>query len=175
MCIRDSPSWTDQQLFQTARRQVSAMIQAVVYEEWLPSLGVDLPVYQGYDANINPSISNVFSAAAFRYGHTTINSTIVRMSNDGTIMEEGNTLLKEIFFNPMTLMEAGGMEALMKGMSTQVQQELDCKIIDDLRNFLFGPPGAGGLDLAAINIQSCLLYTSPSPRDATLSRMPSSA
>ena len=26
-----------------------------------------------------------------------------------------------------------------------------------------------------INIKSCLLYTSPSPRDATLSRMPSSA
>jgi len=148
-----NPSWTDQQLFQSAKRQVSGMIQAIVYEEWLPALGVNLPDYQGYDATVNPSISNVFSAAAFRYGHTTINSNIVRMSNDGHIMEEGNTLLKEIFFNPMTLMEAGGMEALMKGMSTQVQQELDCKIIDDLRNFLFGPPGAGGLDLAAINIQ----------------------
>ena len=27
----------------------------------------------------------------------------------------------------------------------------------------------------AANVSSCLLYTSPSPRDATLSRMPSSA
>ena len=27
----------------------------------------------------------------------------------------------------------------------------------------------------SLNIKSCLLYTSPSPRDATLSRMPSSA
>ena len=27
----------------------------------------------------------------------------------------------------------------------------------------------------SVNITSCLLYTSPSPRDATLSRMPSSA
>jgi len=75
------------------------------------------------------------------------------MGNDGEIMEEGNTHLKEIFFNPMSIMEAGGMEALLKGMSTQVQQDFDCKIVDDLRNFLFGPPGAGGLDLAAINIQ----------------------
>ena len=25
-------------------------------------------------------------------------------------------------------------------------------MLDDVRNFLFGPPGAGGLDLAAINI-----------------------
>ena len=28
---------------------------------------------------------------------------------------------------------------------------------------------------AAVGISACLLYTSPSPRDATLSRMPSSA
>ena len=149
----ENPSWTDRQLFQTAKRQVSGIIQAIVYEEWLPALGIQLAEYQRYDAAINPSISNVFSAAAFRYGHTTINSNIVRMGSDGEIMEEGNTLLKEIFFNPMSIMEAGGMEALLKGMSTQVQQDFDCKIVDDLRNFLFGPPGAGGLDLAAINIQ----------------------
>ena len=30
-------------------------------------------------------------------------------------------------------------------------------------------------DLCAIYVDGCLLYTSPSPRDATLSRMPSSA
>ena len=30
-------------------------------------------------------------------------------------------------------------------------------------------------DLAKVKEESCLLYTSPSPRDATLSRMPSSA
>ena len=38
---------------------------------------------------------------------------------------------------------------------------------DDASNHLFG--------LVLINDWSCLLYTSPSPRDATLSRMPSSA
>ena len=31
------------------------------------------------------------------------------------------------------------------------------------------------LKMASALIRSCLLYTSPSPRDATLSRMPSSA
>ena len=31
------------------------------------------------------------------------------------------------------------------------------------------------LDIPLMSINSCLLYTSPSPRDATLSRMPSSA
>ena len=35
--------------------------------------------------------------------------------------------------------------------------------------------GHGGGDRARSEYSSCLLYTSPSPRDATLSRMPSSA
>ena len=40
----------------------------------------------------------------------------------------------------------------------------------------YGVPMCGGV-LNAINtrLDACLLYTSPSPRDATLSRMPSSA
>ncbi len=32
-------------------------------------------------------------------------------------------------------------------------QEIDNQIVDDVRNFLFGPPGAGGFDLASLNIQ----------------------
>ena len=48
---------------------------------------------------------------------------------------------------------SGGIEPFLKGMGTQVQQDLDCKMIDDVRNFLFGIPGAGGLDLASINIE----------------------
>ena len=32
-----------------------------------------------------------------------------------------------------------------------------------------------GIKHKVVDISSCLLYTSPSPRDATLSRMPSSA
>ena len=35
---------------------------------------------------------------------------------------------------------------------------------------------AAGVDrMVSIDLHTCLLYTSPSPRDATLSRMPSSA
>ena len=32
-----------------------------------------------------------------------------------------------------------------------------------------------GLTYITVNVQACLLYTSPSPRDGLLSRMPSSA
>ena len=37
------------------------------------------------------------------------------------------------------------------------------------------PTGINDVKILAKNFRNCLLYTSPSPRDATLSRMPSSA
>jgi len=45
------------------------------------------------------------------------------------------------------------VEPVLRGLATGTAQDLDAQIIDGLRNFLFGPPGAGGLDLASLNIQ----------------------
>ena len=145
------PNWTDEQLYQHARRIVGGLIQAIVFEEWLPAMGVDLQPYQGYDPTVNPGIFNVFSAAAFRLGHTLLNSNIMRLDNDGNVLPEGNLQLAQAFFNP-TVLEGIGIDPYFKGMGVQIQQDLDSKVIDDVRNFLFGPPGAGGLDLASINI-----------------------
>jgi hypothetical protein len=36
-------------------------------------------------------------------------------------------------------------------MAQQIQQDVDVYFVDDLRNFLFGTPGSGGLDLVSIN------------------------
>ena len=152
MLAVENPGWSDEQLYQRARKLVGGMIQAIVYEEWLPTLGVDLPSYDGYDMVINPGIMNEFSAGAYRYGHSTISAEFPRMDNAGNIMAEGNMQLKDAFFNPGAIMEVGGIEPFLIGASTVVEQNVDCKVIDDLRNFLFGPPGAGGLDLVALNI-----------------------
>lgn len=148
-----NPTWTEDEVYQEARRRVGALIQAVTYEEWLPTLGVHLPLYTGYNESVNPGILNVFSAAAYRYGHSTINSILLRMDNDGNHMPEGDILLRDAFFNPTATLEVGGIEPYLIGMSTVIEQDFDCKVIDDLRNFLFGPPGSGGLDLVALNIQ----------------------
>ncbi len=147
------PQWSDDDLFLEARRRVGALIQAITYEEWLPAMGVHLPAYSGYNENIDPGILNVFSAAAFRYGHTTINSLLFRMDNDGNHVPQGDILLRNAYFNPSAIRDVNGIEPYLIGMSTVTQQNFDCKVIDDLRNFLFGAPGAGGLDLVAINIQ----------------------
>ena len=148
----EHPGWSDEILYQRARKMIGAYIQKITFEDWLPAMGVYLPEYPGYNQEMNPGIFNVFSAAAFRIGHTMINSDLIRMSNSGGEITQGNVRLKDAFFNPLSIVLAGGIDPYFKGMGTQIMQEMDCKIVDDLRNFLFGSPGAGGLDLAAINI-----------------------
>ncbi len=150
--IAVTPGLSDEIIYQTARKKVGAILQSIVYNEWLPAMGIHLSHYNGYDENVDPSITNVFSAAAFRLGHTLLNSNIMRIGNDGNVIPEGNVTLQEAFFRP-SLLQEGGISPLFKGMGVQVEQNMDGKIVDDVRNFLFGPPGAGGLDLAAINIQ----------------------
>jgi len=51
------------------------------------------------------------------------------------------------------VLEAEGLEPILRGLAAQKAQDLDRRVIDDVRNFLFGPPGAGGLDLVSLNIQ----------------------
>ncbi len=146
-----NPTWTDEELYQHARRKVAGYLQSITYNEWLPTIGVHLPPYQGYSHLIYPNATNVFSAAAFRLGHTLLNSNLQMMEDDGTYL--GSVTLAEAFFNPAMITD-GGMEHFFKGMAQQVEQNMDGKVVDDVRNFLFGPPqlGLGGLDLAAINI-----------------------
>ena len=38
-------------------------------------------------------------------------------------------------------------------MSQQIHEDVDVFLVDDVRNMLFGPPGSGGFDLAALNVQ----------------------
>ena len=149
--IVQNPGWSDEEIYQHARKMVSGMLQAIVFEEWLPTMGVHLPAYTGYDPTINPGITNLFSAAAYRLGHTLLNDTIRRIDLDGNVIANGNLPLNQGFFHPMEVYNEG-IDPYFKGMGVQIQQGLDNKVIDGVRNFLFGPPGAGGLDLASINI-----------------------
>ena len=148
----ENPDFNDEEIYQAARRKVGAYLQSIVYNEWLPAMGVNVAPYGGYREEVNAQISNVFSAAAFRMGHTLINSNIMRLDAEGQTIASGDITLRDAFFNPVVIPLVGGIEPYVRGMAAQVQQELDCKVIDDVRNFLFGLPDQGGLDLAAINI-----------------------
>ena len=148
-----NPGLTDEQVFQNTRRIVVAELQVITYKEFLPALLGDkaLRPYEGYKPNVNSSIATEFSTAAYRIGHTLINDDVELLDNDGKELEEP-LALAEAFFNPSVL-KAVGPDPLLKYLATDNAQEVDTQLVGGLRNFLFGPPGAGGFDLASLNIQ----------------------
>jgi len=155
-----TPTLTDEQLYQKARRTVIAELQWIVYNEYLPALlGTRaMPAYSGYKSNVNPSISNEFATAAYRFGHSMLDGEVGRLNNDGTETSGGALDLATSFFNPTVFNPTapnheGDIDAFLKSETTGEAQEVDVFVTDAVRNFLFGPPGAGGLDLAALNIQ----------------------
>jgi len=150
----EDASLTDEEIFQQARAIVIAELQAITFNEFLPALlGYDaIAPYEGYDASVKPGIANVFSTAAYRFGHSMLSSELLRLDNDGNVAEEGNLSLSDAFFAPAELVN-NGIDSILLGAATQRAQEIDNQVVDDVRNFLFGPPGAGGFDLASLNIQ----------------------
>lgn len=149
-----NPNLTDEQIYQRARALVIAEIQVITYNEFLPALLGEgaLAPYTGYHSDVNPGVSNFFSTAAFRVGHTMLSPTLLRLNNDGSVSADGNLPLRDAFFNPGEVID-NGIDSLLRGAAAQKAQEIDNQIVDDVRNFLFGPPGAGGFDLASLNIQ----------------------
>lgn len=161
-----TPDLSDEEIYQRARALVIAEIQVITYNEWLPALlGPNpLPAYRGYRANVNPAIANEFSTAAFRL-HTTINDDVEFFDNNGRpitftyldreggyVTVEGEMELRDAFFNPGVYRQTGP-DGILKYAASTHAEELDNQVVDSLRNFLFGQPGQGGLDLASLNIQ----------------------
>ncbi|MFT7588678.1 MAG: peroxidase [Limisphaerales bacterium] len=142
----------DELIYQEARRLITGIVGYITYNEFLPALGVSFIDSVNYDDLIQPDISNLFSAAAFRFGHTMVCSSILTVNNDGSPAGEGSALLREVFFRPDFTIN-NGIDPILKGLSNQRQESIDNYVVDDLRNFLFGEPGAGGFDLVALNIQ----------------------
>lgn len=151
----DNPGLSGDDVYQRARRIVGAQMQVITYEEFLPVLlGEDaLRPYAGYDESIDARIANVFSAAAYRLGHSMLSAQILRLDDRGNEISAGHLPLRSAFFSPQTLVNEGGIEPLLRGLAAQVCQRIDVFVIDDVRNFLFGNPDMGGFDLASLNIQ----------------------
>ena len=163
-----NPNFSGNQIYEQARRIVGAQMQVITYQEYLPILlgRRALAPYEGYRPNIDASISNLFSTASYRYGHSALSPTLLRLDASGNEIAEGHLALRDAFFSPQRITEEGGIDPILRGLAYQICQQIDPYIVDDVRNFLFGPPGADGFDLAALNIQRGRDHGLPSYNDA---------
>ncbi|MFW6059397.1 MAG: peroxidase family protein [Phycisphaeraceae bacterium] len=150
-----APQLDDEAVYQAARRVVGAEMQHITYDEFLPALmGDDAPHaadYQ-YDPTIDPRINNSFSTALFRFGHSLVPDQLALTDARGRTVE--TLQLHEAFFAAeMLRQDPERVDDMLRGLAAHPASELDAKVVDGMRNFLFGGPGRGGMDLAAINIQ----------------------
>lgn len=150
---REQPDLSHDDVYQIARKTVGAEIQKITYEEFLPALLGDMAPRAAdfeYDATINPTIANEFSTALYRFGHSMLPANLLVIDDMG----DSYVALRDAFFNPDLLKNQPTLVAgVLNGLSVQNTEVVDTRLVDDVRSFLFGPPGAGGLDLASLNIQ----------------------
>jgi len=145
----------DEQMYQIARKMVGAEIEAITYQEFLPALGIILAPYRGYKDNVRPDIMNSFATGAYRLGHSMVSDDVLFRDNNCKEVGPGEMDLVEVFWNPQ-LTPTYGIDAFIKGASSHDEYEIDTRINDVLRNFLFvsaSSPVRFGIDLASLNIQ----------------------
>ena len=170
----ENPGWNDEQLYQTSRKIVGAEMQAITYGEFLPALLGKRSARQlaakkfDYDPTLDATVSNEFASSIYRFGHSMLPEKLklarVRDSQRDSIS------LADAFFDPTFIAsDATGatrhVDQLLLGLSRSVSQEIDVKVTDAVRNFLFGAPGSGGMDLMALNIQRGREHGMPSYND----------
>nr|XP_045739887.2 LOW QUALITY PROTEIN: thyroid peroxidase [Mirounga angustirostris] len=154
--------WSADTTYQEARKVVGALHQIITMRDYVPKvLGPQafqqhVGPYEGYDPAVDPTVSNVFSTAAFRFGHATVHPLVRRL--DARFQEHPGLpplRLQDAFFSPWRLLKEGGLDPLVRGLlarpaKLQVQDQL---MNEELTERLFVLGSSGRLDLASINLQ----------------------
>ncbi|XP_052794376.1 peroxidase-like [Mya arenaria] len=160
-----NPHWSDETLFQQARRILAAQMQIINYKEYLPSIlnkdtlkkyGLILKKYgynQIYRRNVNPTIANVFAAAAFRFGHSQIADYQAVMNNDYKFVDKSP--IEDCYHKPHMVTAKGGqsLDGLGRWLSADPAPLADGLFEQGTRNKLFMDEMKNSLDLPALNIQ----------------------
>jgi peroxidase len=167
----ENPSWSDEQLFQEARKINIAEYQSIIYNQYLPALlgNNALPAYTGYNPNVNPTIANEFSTVAFRFGHSLLSGNIERQGNSGLAVAASVPLSEDFFdptilngqgqpstIDPVTGLTTTSIGAVLKADADGDAQAEDVDAINEVRDLLFNevvPGVGGGQDLIALDIE----------------------
>src|SRR5438132_478345 len=147
--------------FQIARRIVGAELQFITYNEFLPSLGVALAPYQGYNPTVNAGLGNEFAAVGYR-AHSMIHgefdvtvaagtytpSQLDLFRSEGITVEEAGAQVTLVipltvaFGNPQ-LLEDAGLGPVLSALGTEREYKNDEQIDNSLRSVLFQVPKPG--------------------------------
>jgi hypothetical protein len=162
-------SMSEQEKFQIARRVVGAEVQYITYTEFLPSVGVQLPRYRGYDPQVNASVSNEFATVGYR-AHSMVHgefdvdfdpgdftaAQLAAFNKQGikiTDTPEDHALtvpLDIAFFNP-DLVHSIGEDKVLAALSAEREYHNDEQIDETMRSVLFRVPKPTAKDPSVCN------------------------
>lgn len=150
--------WDKEFCFYESRKILGGLMQHITFDQWLPKvIGVKgmklLGRYEGYKPTTDPTISNEFATAAFRFGHTLIQPQLLRLNNTFEEDVHGHLPLHRAFFAPFRLLEEGGVDPILRGLFHSKLKKPDGSLNKELTEKLFKFAHKVALDLLALNIQ----------------------
>jgi hypothetical protein len=165
--------------FAIARRVVAATQQYITYEEFLPAFGIDLPRYRGYDAAVDPTITNEFATVGYRahsfiHGEFEMAGELADYTPDQLdaleaqgieVFVEGDevefAIPLNIAFGRPQLLNDIGLGPVLVGLSSEPQYANDEMIDNQLRSVLFQIPSPTASDPAAcldgVDLPDCFI------------------
>ncbi|XP_075711304.1 dual oxidase 1-like [Rhinoderma darwinii] len=155
--------WSDDVLFQNARKWVIAIHQNIVFYEWLPTfLSKDVPGYNGYKQHVDPSISPEFLALTAQMIYTMMPSGVYMRDKHCTFLNVTNTdggmssalRLCNSYWNRKNpnLKTPVDVDNLLLGMCSQIAEKEDHIVVSDLRDYWYGQIKYSRTDLLATSI-----------------------
>uniref|UniRef100_A0A9I3FHB1 Heme peroxidase 1 n=1 Tax=Anopheles epiroticus TaxID=199890 RepID=A0A9I3FHB1_9DIPT len=165
---RLNPCWDDERLFQEARRINIGKYQSIVYNDWLPMyMGRENMLEHGllhrgtdgdgfvrdYNPLEDPTVSNAFGTAAFRYFHNMIVGQL-GLYQDSTVSSSSasSIRLSDWLRRPGVLEQRNNRELLTRGMTSQPHDAANDQLTPEAKHFLFRNANPYGGDLKAIDI-----------------------
>ncbi|XP_073322530.1 eosinophil peroxidase-like [Pagrus major] len=157
-----NPRWNGERIYQEARKIMGAYFQVLTFRDYLLHIvGPDvlrkqLSAYPGYDEEVDPSISNVFATAAYRFAHLMVQPFMFRLDEKYREDKEfPSPLLHRAFFTPWRVVFEGGVDPILRGLvghpaKLNTQEHM---MTDELRERLFKFTMELALDLGALNMQ----------------------
>jgi hypothetical protein len=150
-----------QEKFEIARKIVIAEQQYITYNEFLPTLGVRLPSYQGYNPRVNANLTNEFATVGYR-AHSMIHGEFELETNASrytaaqlAAFEEAGIEVAVVgddveiaiplniaFFNPDLLPQVQ-LGPMLQGIGLEAEYKNDEQIDNQLRSVLFQVPVPG--------------------------------
>ena len=176
MCIRDRVTSTSDRLEALLNKASTSPVNVHDIEQFYP---YELDGFQVEATELLLRGSSVVVSAPTGSGKTLVGETAIL-----TALARGE---KAIYTTPLKALSNQKLREFQKifgkrrcGLKTgdvDINGDADVMIMttEILRNMLYSSAAGGRDDERLADVSICLLYTSPSPRDATLSRMPSSA